>query len=171
MTPRILLTFANEAATEARYLRALQAEVRALRAALAPAKQAGLCELQVETNASVETLVAALQSARNTKDLAIFHFAGHASGDALSLEGEGASAHAGAGSNARPAAGAAPRRPQRVQHGPAGPAPARPGVPPSSRPAGPSMTPSRRGSRLRSTAAWPLARPSPMPSRPPKRPS
>ncbi|MEZ4471574.1 MAG: CHAT domain-containing protein [bacterium] len=95
MTPRILLTFANEAATEARYLRALQAEVRALRAALAPAKQAGLCELQVETNASVETLIAALQSARKTKDLAIFHFAGHASGDALSLEGEGASAHAG----------------------------------------------------------------------------
>ncbi|MCB9547929.1 MAG: CHAT domain-containing protein [Myxococcales bacterium] len=95
--PLILLTFANEAATSAAWLRALPAEVRALREALQPAQDAGLCHVEVETNASVDTLIEALQRPREDT-LAVFHYAGHASGDGLFLEGEGGAAqqaHAG----------------------------------------------------------------------------
>ncbi|MEZ4471736.1 MAG: CHAT domain-containing protein [bacterium] len=66
---------------------ALPAEVRALSAALKPAQAADLCTVEVETNTSVSTLVHAVQRP-HPAPLAIFHYAGHASGDALFLESD-----------------------------------------------------------------------------------
>jgi hypothetical protein len=84
--PVIFLAFANEKIEDARYLRGLAVEQRKLKEALEPAVDAGLCELLVETNATLQTILNTFQKARYRDRIAVFHYGGHADGYQLLLE-------------------------------------------------------------------------------------
>ncbi len=85
--PIVFLAFANDRERRARYLRNLPEEARRLRAVLAGAEHAGLCELVVRQNLTVEELFAVFQGAEYRDRIALFHYGGHANGYALLLEG------------------------------------------------------------------------------------
>ncbi len=96
--PVIFLAFANEKRSEARYLRALAREQALLKEALEPAIVAGLCEVVVESNATVNSIIDTFQKARYQNRIAVFHYGGHADGYQLlleDLEGGNAIAHGG----------------------------------------------------------------------------
>ncbi len=84
--PVIFLAFANERETESRYLRGLAKEQAQIREALEPAQEAGLCEVVVESNATLEVILNTFQKSRYQDRIGIFHFAGHADGYQLLLE-------------------------------------------------------------------------------------
>jgi hypothetical protein len=85
-TPLVLLAFANERQQEARYLRALPDESRAIQAALERAERAGLCELKILPNATPRDLVNAFQDTRYRDRIAALHYGGHAGSYQLLLE-------------------------------------------------------------------------------------
>lgn len=94
--PVIFLAFANEKQSEVRYLRALAMEQAFLKEALEPAVAAGLCELVVESNATISSIIDTFQRTRYRDRIAIFHYGGHADGYQLlleSLEGGNSIAH------------------------------------------------------------------------------
>lgn len=94
--PVVFLAFANEQQTKTAYLRNLPEEGRRLRATLEKAQAAGLCELVVRTNATLDEILAVFREHRNR--IAVFHYGGHASGYALLLESAtGEATVAGAG--------------------------------------------------------------------------
>lgn len=96
--PVIFLAFANER-HDGRFLDKLPLELARLREALEPSVEAGLCELVVMPNATVEDIFDTFQKARYKDRVAVFHYAGHADGYQLLLEtrdGRNVSAH-GAG--------------------------------------------------------------------------
>ena len=84
--PVIFLAFANERESESRYLRGLAREQAEIRTALEPAVEAGLCEVIVETNATVSSIINTFQKARFKDRIAVFHYGGHADGYQLLLE-------------------------------------------------------------------------------------
>ena len=84
--PIIFLAFANEKIEDARYLRGLAVEQRKLKEALESAVDAGLCELLVETNATLPTIINTFQKAIYRDRIAVFHYGGHADGYQLLLE-------------------------------------------------------------------------------------
>jgi hypothetical protein len=84
--PIIFLAFANEKESESRYLRGLAKEQTLIRESLEPALEAGLCELIVESNATVTSILNTFQKARYKDRIAIFHYGGHADGYQLLLE-------------------------------------------------------------------------------------
>lgn len=84
--PIVFLAFANEKIEDARYLRGLAVEQRKLKAALEPAVDAGLCELLVETNATLQTILNTFQKSTYRDRIALFHYGGHADGYQLLLE-------------------------------------------------------------------------------------
>lgn len=86
--PVIFLAFANEREDEARYLRALAVEQRQLKAVLEQAVDAGLCELVIESNATIDSIMDTFQRARYKDRIAVFHYGGHADGFQLLLETE-----------------------------------------------------------------------------------
>ena len=94
--PVIFLAFANEQQDQVRYLRGLAKEQTLIKEALEPAVDAGLCELVVESNASVKSILNTFQKKRYRDRIALFHYGGHADGYQLlleSLEGENVVAH------------------------------------------------------------------------------
>ena len=84
--PVIFLAFANEKESEARYLRGLAKEQALLKEALEPAVDAGLCEVVVESNATVRSILNIFQKKRFRDRIAVFHYGGHADGYQLLLE-------------------------------------------------------------------------------------
>ena len=84
--PVVFLAFANDRELRARYLRNLPEEARRLRAMLEGAQRAGLCEVLVRQNVTLEELFAVFQSAEYRDRVAVFHYGGHANGYALDLE-------------------------------------------------------------------------------------
>jgi WD40 repeat protein len=84
--PVIFLAFANDKEDNARYLRNLPKELDGLRKALAPAVQAGLCEVVERASATIEQMLDTFQDARYKDRIAIFHYGGHADGYQLLLE-------------------------------------------------------------------------------------
>ena len=84
--PIVFLAFANDRERRARYLRNLPEEARQLRAGLAEAERAGLCELVVRQNVTREELFGVFQDAAGRDRVAMFHYGGHADGYALLLE-------------------------------------------------------------------------------------
>lgn len=84
--PVIFLAFANEKQSDTRYLRGLAKEQTLLKEALEPAIAAGLCELVVESNATVTAIITTFQRARYRDRIAVFHYGGHADGYQLLLE-------------------------------------------------------------------------------------
>ncbi len=85
-TPLIVLAFANERLDDRRYLRNLPEELRAMRKSLATAEAAGLCEVVVIPNATLEEILDVLQHPSYRGRIAVVHYGGHARGDGLQLE-------------------------------------------------------------------------------------
>ncbi len=84
--PVIFLAFANDRERPGGYLRNLPGEAEHLRATLDAAAQAGLCEVLLRQNVTVEMLLDVFQDARYRNRIAIFHYGGHAGSYALLLE-------------------------------------------------------------------------------------
>ena len=94
--PVIFLAFANEMESASRYLRGLAKEKALIREKLERATEAGLCEVVVESNATVGSILNTFQKPRYRDRIAIFHYGGHADGYQLlleSLEGSNVVAH------------------------------------------------------------------------------
>lgn len=88
-TPRpvvLLFAFANDRVEPALYLRNLPEEQRRVRAAMATAVQAGLCEVVERANATLDEVLGAFQDPAYRDRIAVFHFGGHARSGALLLE-------------------------------------------------------------------------------------
>ncbi len=90
--PVIFLAFANERDDRARYLRNLPEEARRLRTALEGSQEAGLCELVLRANATIQEILDVFQKYRNR--VAVFHYGGHANGYQLLLESSAGQAEA-----------------------------------------------------------------------------
>jgi len=93
----LFLAFANDRVDPAHHLRNLPEEQRRVRAAMAPAVQAGICEVVERANATVEEVFDVFQAAGYRDRVAVFHFGGHAGSGALlfeSREGAATAAHA-----------------------------------------------------------------------------
>ena len=85
--PIIFLAFANDRDDRARYLRNLAEEARRLREALAPAERAGLCQVVVRQNATVQEIFDVFQDAQTRNRVAVFHYGGHADSYRLLFKG------------------------------------------------------------------------------------
>jgi len=96
--PVIFLAFANDREGKTGYLRNLPEEARQLYAVLDAAAQAGLCEVVMQQNVTVDSVLDTFQDARYRDRIAIFHYGGHAESYELLLEtadGKRAAADAG----------------------------------------------------------------------------
>jgi hypothetical protein len=87
MKPTILLTFANDLDA---YLDELKAESHAVYKLLEPLKINGKIQVERDESATLEIISSRLKTYRES--IAIFHYAGHASGKALQLEDGAANA-------------------------------------------------------------------------------
>jgi len=96
--PVIFLAFANDREGKTGYLRNLPEEARQVHAVLDAAAKAGLCEVVMQQNVTIDTVLDTFQDARYRDRIAIFHYGGHAESYELLLEtAEGKSAAADAG--------------------------------------------------------------------------
>jgi WD40 repeat protein len=94
----VFFAFANDRVDGARYLRNLPEELRRVRAAMAVAEKAGLCEIVERANATAAEVLDVFQNPEYRDRVAIFHFGGHAGGAGLlleSAEGRATLTHAG----------------------------------------------------------------------------
>ena len=82
----VFLAFANDREDKARFLRNLPKEQRRIREALAPAVEAGHCEVVERNNATVDDVFDVLQDIRYRDRVAVFHYGGHAGPAELLLE-------------------------------------------------------------------------------------
>ncbi|RMG73969.1 MAG: hypothetical protein D6722_03035, partial [Bacteroidetes bacterium] len=95
--PVIFLAFANDQQDQARYLRGLAAELRGIRNALGPARQAQAVEIVERANATVGDIIDVFQDPAYSGRIRVFHYGGHADSYRLLLEaedGSGQVAHA-----------------------------------------------------------------------------
>jgi WD40 repeat protein len=84
--PVIFLAFANVRDGSVTYLRNLPEELRRIRAALEPARRAGLCDIVERMNTTMEEILDVFQHPEYRNRIAIFHYGGHANGYQLLLE-------------------------------------------------------------------------------------
>ena len=84
--PVIFLVYANDKAEQGVYLRNLSKEMHGIRSALTDAAKLGLCEIVERPSATIADIVDVFQDPEYNSRIAIFHYAGHANGDALLLE-------------------------------------------------------------------------------------
>ena len=84
--PVVFLAFANDLADGLGYLRNLAEEAHRLNEALRPAEKAGLCEIVLLQNVSVERVQNVFLDSEYRDRVAVFHFGGHANGYQLLLE-------------------------------------------------------------------------------------
>jgi hypothetical protein len=82
----VFFAFANDRVDPAHYLRNLPDEQRRVRAAIATAVQAGLCEVVERANATLDEVLGVFQDPAYRDRIAVFHFGGHARSSALLLE-------------------------------------------------------------------------------------
>ncbi|MEL6589453.1 MAG: CHAT domain-containing protein [Bacteroidota bacterium] len=82
--PIILLAFAND--REGQFLRNLAGEQQAISQALREAEKQGRCEILVLPNASLEDIIRTFKEERDR--IVIFHYGGHADGNALHLSSQ-----------------------------------------------------------------------------------
>jgi WD40 repeat protein/GTPase SAR1 family protein len=81
--PVIFLAFAND---RAKYLRNLRIECREIERVLEKAIMAGLCEVEVRTDAAIEDILDVFQRKTYKDRIAVFHYGGHADDYALILQ-------------------------------------------------------------------------------------
>jgi hypothetical protein len=91
LKPVIFLAFANEQADEARYLRGLAQELRGIRNALLPARQAQAVEVVERANATLSDILDVFQDPAYAGRIRVFHYGGHAESYRLLLESESGS--------------------------------------------------------------------------------
>ncbi len=103
--PVALLAFANDRENPGRFLETLSSERRSLDQLFDPQKQAGEIHVRV-SDGGVANLVEDVQKMRDS--LLIFHFAGHANGQALQLEHQTGKGESLAGANLVSLLGASP---------------------------------------------------------------
>ena len=84
--PVIFFAFANDKTDETRFLRSLDVEKEAIQKKLAVAIEAGLCEIIIEPDATIDEIIEIFQKPEYRDRIAIFHFAGHAGSFHLSME-------------------------------------------------------------------------------------
>jgi WD40 repeat protein len=84
--PVLFLAFANDRNGPAGYLRNLPREINALKDLLDPPADAGLCEVELLTNATAEGIIATFQKPKFRGRIAWFHYSGHADSFDLLLE-------------------------------------------------------------------------------------
>jgi hypothetical protein len=84
--PIIFFAFANDKQEGGRYLRNLTLERNKLKEALKKAVLEELCEIVVEPDATIDTILNTFQDERYRDRIAIFHYGGHADGYQLMLE-------------------------------------------------------------------------------------
>lgn len=84
--PIVLLISANDRINPDKHLRNLSEEINRIRDALQAAERAGLCDVLVESNASVDRIFSVFQDPRYRDRIAILHYAGHANSYHLLLE-------------------------------------------------------------------------------------
>jgi len=95
--PCLFLAFANDNENETRFLSSLAEESAKLQQALVPAQQAGLCEVLVRQNVSLDDIFQVFQDPDYQDRIVLFHYAGHANAYQLLLEsnsGQVEAAHA-----------------------------------------------------------------------------
>lgn len=86
--PVIFLAFANDQVEETRYLRGLAQELRGIRNALGPARQAKSLEIVERANATLSDIIDVFQDPEYSGRIRIFHYGGHADSYRLLLESE-----------------------------------------------------------------------------------
>lgn len=84
--PVILLAFANSNPQSTTYLRNLAQEAIGLREVLTNGEEHRLCEFEIITDATYESIVRVFQQQKYRGRIAIFHYAGHAGTDQLFLK-------------------------------------------------------------------------------------
>lgn len=84
--PVIFLAFANDQEDQSRYLRGLAAEMRGIRQALGPARQAKAVEIVERANATLGDIIDVFQDPEFAGRIAMFHYGGHADSYQLLLE-------------------------------------------------------------------------------------
>ena len=84
--PVIFLAFANDQQDQARYLRGLAQELRGIRNALGPARQAQAVEIVERANATVGDILDVFQDPAYSGRIRVFHYGGHADSYQLMLE-------------------------------------------------------------------------------------
>ena len=86
--PVIFLAFANDQVSEARYLRGLGRELREIRQALGPARQAKAVEIVERANATLSDILDVFQDPEYSGRIRAFHYGGHAETYRLLLESD-----------------------------------------------------------------------------------
>ncbi|TAE48905.1 MAG: CHAT domain-containing protein, partial [Bacteroidetes bacterium] len=86
--PVIFLAFANDQEDRSKYLRGLAAELRGIRQALLPARQAGAVEVIERANATLADILDVFQDPDYAGRIRIFHYGGHAESYQLLLESD-----------------------------------------------------------------------------------
>ncbi len=84
--PVFFFAFANDRASETRYLRNLADEENQVREALDKARRAGLCHYEPRFNATADKVWNVFNDPEFTGRIAVFHFAGHAGEKEIVLE-------------------------------------------------------------------------------------
>lgn len=87
--PVLFLAFANDQEDRSRYLRGLAAELRSIRQALQPARQAQALEIVERANATLGDILDVFQDSDYSGRIRLFHYGGHADSYQLLLETEG----------------------------------------------------------------------------------
>jgi hypothetical protein len=98
MRPVVLLAAANDRSSTGAYLTSLATELRGIRAALEAGHRAGQWEVDPRPGITIPELLSLLRDQAYAARVALLHYAGHGSPDALLLESDGAAgelAHAG----------------------------------------------------------------------------
>ena len=86
--PIIYLAFANDRSGKEDYLTSLKKERVSIRRQLKKSERAGLCEVYVEPDATIDDVFAFFNAPENRNRIVAFHYAGHASGRGLHLESD-----------------------------------------------------------------------------------
>ena len=86
--PVIFLAFANDQVDKAKYLRGLAQELRGIRNALGPARQAKAVEIVERANATLADIIDVFQDPEYSGRIRVFHYGGHADSYTLLLESE-----------------------------------------------------------------------------------
>jgi len=84
--PCLFFTFANDQVNEGRYLRNLNEEADKLQQVLSSAEQAGLCDIIVRQNVSLDDIFRVFQDPQYRDRIVLFHYGGHANAYQLLLE-------------------------------------------------------------------------------------
>ena len=71
--PVIFFAFANDKTDETRFLRSLDQEMKSIQDNLSPAIEAGLCEIVIEADTTIDEIIEIFQKPEYRDRISIFH--------------------------------------------------------------------------------------------------